>query len=64
WLRGSAGTGKSAITQTIAEACEGKNLLATLFFSRSDPNRNTSRYLALAIADAITTNVPSLQHTI
>ncbi|KAF9254771.1 hypothetical protein L218DRAFT_1009307 [Marasmius fiardii PR-910] len=64
WLRGSAGTGKSAIAQTIAEASEGKNLLATFFFSRSDPNRNTSRYLALAMADAIITTIPSLQHTI
>ncbi|KAF9259725.1 hypothetical protein L218DRAFT_843551, partial [Marasmius fiardii PR-910] len=64
WLRGSAGTGKSAIAQTIAEACEGKELLATFFFSRADPNRNNARYLALAIADAITIAVPSLRDPI
>ncbi|KAF9261597.1 hypothetical protein L218DRAFT_839976, partial [Marasmius fiardii PR-910] len=32
WLRGSAGVGKSAIAQTLAEKCEGKELLATFFF--------------------------------
>ncbi|KAF9255822.1 hypothetical protein L218DRAFT_991693 [Marasmius fiardii PR-910] len=40
WLRGSAGAGKSAIAQTIAERCEG---LASLFFSRTGPNRNTPK---------------------
>ncbi|KAF9259750.1 hypothetical protein L218DRAFT_837357, partial [Marasmius fiardii PR-910] len=64
WVRGSAGTGKSAIAQTVAEACEGEQLLATFCFSRSDPNQDNSRYLALAIADAIATTIPSLRETI
>ncbi|KAF9256763.1 hypothetical protein L218DRAFT_839511, partial [Marasmius fiardii PR-910] len=64
WLRGSAGTGKSAIAQTVVEACEGKQLLATFFLSRSDPNRDNSHYLALAIADVIATTIPSLQESI
>ncbi|KAF9263164.1 hypothetical protein L218DRAFT_865804, partial [Marasmius fiardii PR-910] len=34
WLRGSAGVGKSAIAQTIAEGCEGNGLLGSFFFSR------------------------------
>ena len=39
WLNGAAGAGKSAIAQRIAELChEADILLATFFFSRSDPN--------------------------
>ncbi|KAF9263194.1 hypothetical protein L218DRAFT_829531, partial [Marasmius fiardii PR-910] len=64
WLQGPAGSGKSAIAQAIAERCEKKELLASFFFSRTDPNRNTPKYLALAIADALTTANPSLQHII
>ena len=37
WLYGSAGAGKSAIAQTIAEMCTELGLIvASLFFSRSD----------------------------
>ncbi|KAF9264438.1 hypothetical protein L218DRAFT_1027996, partial [Marasmius fiardii PR-910] len=64
WLWGSAGVGKSAIAQTIAERCDGKKLLATFFFSRSDPNRNNPRYLALAIAHGILTAIPHLHDPI
>ncbi|KAF9263204.1 hypothetical protein L218DRAFT_839970, partial [Marasmius fiardii PR-910] len=32
WLWGSAGAGKSAIAQTVAERCEGNKLLASFFF--------------------------------
>ncbi|KAF9259982.1 hypothetical protein L218DRAFT_974492 [Marasmius fiardii PR-910] len=64
WLWGLAGAGKSAIAQTIAERCEGKELLVSFFFSRTDPNRNTPKYLALAIADALITAHPTLQDII
>ncbi|KAF9255636.1 hypothetical protein L218DRAFT_839517, partial [Marasmius fiardii PR-910] len=64
WLWGSAGAGKSAIAQTIAERCEGKELLVSFFFSKTDPNRNIPRYLALAIADALITTHPTLQDII
>ncbi|KAF9258428.1 hypothetical protein L218DRAFT_838255, partial [Marasmius fiardii PR-910] len=64
WLRGSAGVGKSAIAQTVAERCEGKGLLASFFFSRTDPNRNIPKYLALAIAHGITTAIPALRPSI
>ncbi|KAF9263185.1 hypothetical protein L218DRAFT_831810, partial [Marasmius fiardii PR-910] len=63
WLRGSAGSGKSAIAQTIAEVCEGKELPSSFFFSKSDPNRNNPQYLVFAIAHGITTTIPSLQST-
>ncbi|KAF9254271.1 hypothetical protein L218DRAFT_886647, partial [Marasmius fiardii PR-910] len=61
WLRGSAGAGKSAIAQTVAERCEGNRLVASFFFSRTDPARNTPKYLALAIADGLITAHPTLQ---
>ncbi|KAF9264443.1 hypothetical protein L218DRAFT_844896, partial [Marasmius fiardii PR-910] len=64
WIRGSAGMGKSAIAQTIAERCDGKELLADFFFSRADPNRNNPRYIVLAIAHAITTTIPLLHNPI
>ncbi|KAF9263195.1 hypothetical protein L218DRAFT_831388, partial [Marasmius fiardii PR-910] len=64
WLRGSAGVGKSAIAQTVAERCEGNNLLVSFFFSKTDPNRNTSKYLVLAIADALMTAHPTLSDSI
>ncbi|KAF9260966.1 hypothetical protein L218DRAFT_831406, partial [Marasmius fiardii PR-910] len=63
WLRGSAGTGKSAIAQTLAEKC-GNELLATFFFSRADPNRNHPQFLALAIAHGIATAIPRLRSNI
>ena len=41
WLYGSAGVGKSAIAQTIAEHCLTNNRLgAAFFFSRGDSERN------------------------
>ncbi|KAF9256680.1 hypothetical protein L218DRAFT_881225, partial [Marasmius fiardii PR-910] len=64
WLWGSACAGKSAIAQTVAERCEQNELLASFFFSRTDPNWNTSKYLTLAIADGITTAIPALQSSI
>ncbi|KAF9260957.1 hypothetical protein L218DRAFT_827068, partial [Marasmius fiardii PR-910] len=64
WLRGSAGVGKSAIAQTVAERCENKELLASFFFSRTDPDRNNPKFLVLAIAHGISTAIPSLRNTI
>ncbi|KAF9255337.1 hypothetical protein L218DRAFT_1035842, partial [Marasmius fiardii PR-910] len=64
WLRGSAGVGKSAIAQTVAERCQGRELIASFFFSRSDANRNNIHYFALAIADSITKEIPSLRKRI
>lgn len=51
WLRGAAGAGKSAIAQTIAEYCFARGiLLASFFFSRSDPSRNHGNALFSTIA--------------
>ncbi|KAF9260960.1 hypothetical protein L218DRAFT_931806, partial [Marasmius fiardii PR-910] len=64
WLRGSAGVGKSAIAQTVAERCENKELLASFFFSRADPNRNNPKFLVLAIAHGISMGISGLRNSI
>jgi hypothetical protein len=59
WLYGPAGAGKSAIAQTIAELCFAqKRLLASFFFSRSDPNRNHERSLIATLSYQIALNIP------
>ncbi|KAF9260173.1 hypothetical protein L218DRAFT_622057 [Marasmius fiardii PR-910] len=50
WLQGSDSVWRSAIAQRLAKSCEGKELLATFFFSSKDRNRNKFKYLVLAIA--------------
>ncbi|KAJ2918257.1 hypothetical protein MD484_g2165, partial [Candolleomyces efflorescens] len=40
-MTGAAGSGKSALQQTVAEQCSGEGILAsTFFFSSTDPTRN------------------------
>ena len=65
WLYGPAGAGKSAIAQTIAEMCEEEMiLLASFFFSRTDPSRNNVRPLIATIAYQITLNIPDVRDAI
>uniref|UniRef100_A0A0W0G2N2 Nephrocystin 3-like N-terminal domain-containing protein n=1 Tax=Moniliophthora roreri TaxID=221103 RepID=A0A0W0G2N2_MONRR len=40
WLHGTAGIGKSAIAQNLAEAYMGRKVAATFFFSRNDSTRD------------------------
>ncbi|CAA7264509.1 unnamed protein product [Cyclocybe aegerita] len=59
WLNGYVGVGKSAIAQSIAEMCEEQGLLlASFFFSRSDPTRNNAKFLATTLAYQIGLTVP------
>lgn len=59
WLNGPAGSGKSAIAQSIAEQCyEEKLLLASFFFSRSDPLRNHAKNLVATLVYQIYQIVP------
>jgi len=59
WLYGPAGAGKSAIAQTIAERCYAQRcLLASFFFSRSDPKWNNDKSLAASLAYQIALNIP------
>ncbi|KAE9398595.1 hypothetical protein BT96DRAFT_994658 [Gymnopus androsaceus JB14] len=61
WLYGSAGAGKSAIAQTLAERRAGnKTLAASFFFWRSDPSRNTPRNLFTTIAFQLAFTIPEL----
>ncbi|KDR73106.1 hypothetical protein GALMADRAFT_142255 [Galerina marginata CBS 339.88] len=65
WLYGPAGAGKSAIAQTIAELCCANGiLLASFFFSRSDPRRNNVRPLAASLAYQVAVNVPEARSLI
>ena len=65
WLYGPAGSGKSAIAETIAEICEDEMiLLASFFFSRNDPSRCTVKPLIATIVYQITLNLPDLRDAI
>ena len=65
WLYGPAGAGKSAIAQTIAEICHAQHLLlASFFFSRTDPKRNNEKCLIASIAYQIALNVPQAKDAI
>ncbi|KIM35290.1 hypothetical protein M413DRAFT_32597 [Hebeloma cylindrosporum] len=65
WFHGPAGSGKSAIARKIAELCESeKRLLATFFFSRSDPARGNAKSLIATIAYQIAINLPRIKEKI
>jgi len=62
WLSGLAGSGKSAIAQTISEFCAKHNMLAaSFFFSRGNVERSTSRHLFTTIAYQLTISTPELK---
>ncbi|KAF9564030.1 hypothetical protein CPC08DRAFT_290610 [Agrocybe pediades] len=51
WLNGAAGAGKSAIAQSTVERCMERGLLlASFFFSKSDPTRNHAEPLVATLA--------------
>ncbi|TFK19186.1 hypothetical protein FA15DRAFT_760199 [Coprinopsis marcescibilis] len=60
WMTGAAGTGKSAILQTIAEKTDKQNLLAaSFFFSYKYPSRD--RLLIPTLAYQIAVKIPAIQ---
>ncbi|KAF8815019.1 hypothetical protein BYT27DRAFT_7227758 [Phlegmacium glaucopus] len=60
WLSGSAGAGKSAIAQTIADMCAKLGLLiASFFFSRLSQSRNNEKHLISSIAYQLTLSIPA-----
>ncbi|KAF5348884.1 hypothetical protein D9756_009791 [Leucocoprinus leucothites] len=60
WMHGPFGVGKSAVAQSCAEALEPLNkLAATLFFSRSDSDRDDPQRVFTSIAYQIATICPS-----
>ena len=59
WFYGAAGAGKSAIARKIVKLCESeKFLLASFFFSRSDPARSNASSLIATIAYQIAIDFP------
>ncbi|EEB91176.1 hypothetical protein MPER_10505 [Moniliophthora perniciosa FA553] len=61
WLYGSAGVGKSAIAQNLAEKYAGKKVAAAFFFSRNDSSRDKLNPFVASIAHQLTTTDPRLR---
>ncbi|KAF8816014.1 hypothetical protein BYT27DRAFT_6483767 [Phlegmacium glaucopus] len=64
WLYGSAGVGKSALGQKIAEMCADPKLgllVASFFFARTIPSRNNEKRLISSIAYQLAQNIPETQ---
>ena len=65
WLSGPAGFGKSAITQSIAERCAEKNMLAaSFFFLRGAGTRSDFRRFITALAYQLTLTLPNTKEVI
>jgi len=65
WMYGPAGAGKTAIAHDIAHCCDlEKLLLASFFFSRSDPTRSNAKFLIPTIAYQIAINIPGTREKI
>ncbi|KIW24692.1 uncharacterized protein PV07_10393 [Cladophialophora immunda] len=61
WLRGSAGTGKSTISRTVAEAFANKGRLgASFFFKRGEHDRENASLFFPTIAAGLVRHIPEL----
>ncbi|CAA7267838.1 unnamed protein product [Cyclocybe aegerita] len=61
WLRGPAGCGKTAISQTICELCQATRALGgSFFFSRHSHGRNNSTLLFVTIAYQLAVAIPEV----
>ena len=58
WLNGPAGGGKTAITQTTAELCNGTQLAASFFFQRNTSDRGVADRLFLTLAWQLAMSIP------
>jgi hypothetical protein len=62
WLNGSAGSGKSAISRTIANLCEGSNRLgASFFFLRGAGRRSTIARFISTLAHDLAFSFPAMK---
>jgi hypothetical protein len=63
WVKGPAGFGKSAIAQSMAEACAAEGTLAaSFFFSRRHAERSNSKRLFPTIALQLATSIPQARY--
>ncbi|TFK32006.1 hypothetical protein BDQ12DRAFT_617857, partial [Crucibulum laeve] len=63
WLNGPAGSGKSAISQTIAERCAANGkIIASFFFFRGAGRRSTIHHLIPTLAHQISTLNTDAKH--
>ncbi|KAL5089055.1 hypothetical protein Trisim1_005912 [Trichoderma cf. simile WF8] len=61
WLNGMAGTGKSAISRTIAKRLQAKQLLgASFFFKTGEANRGNATRFFSTIASQLQTRIPGM----
>jgi len=62
WIYGPAGSGKSAIAQTIAEICQREGIIiASFFFSRNISERNNERSLVSTLIYQIYLAIPEIR---
>lgn len=62
WVNGRPGSGKSAVSQTIAEKyASQKRLAASFFFSRRDIYRRTTRHFFSTIATQFLFSIPEIR---
>ena len=63
WIYGPAGSGKSAIAQTIAVMCQREGIIiASFFFSRTVSERNSDRSLISTLMYQIYLAIPEIRH--
>jgi hypothetical protein len=62
WLNGRPGSGKSAVSQTIAEKyASEKRLAASFFFSRRDLERRTIKHVVATLTTQLLAVLPSIR---
>ncbi|TFK35651.1 hypothetical protein BDQ12DRAFT_581571, partial [Crucibulum laeve] len=61
WLNGPTGSGKSAISQTIAEHCADKKKLATYFFIRGTGECSKFQHLIPSLAHQVSMFDPAVK---
>jgi hypothetical protein len=64
WLYGIAGSGKSAIAQSISERIAKNELAASFFFNRRERERSGKEYIITTIAYQLAISVPPLKSVI
>lgn len=64
WLYGPAGSGKSAILQSIAELFFGSKIAASFFFGKGKYKRAVGRHFFPTIAYQLANNIPGLREHI